>query len=84
MGDIDADIRALESRLESNTGQIGRLTQLCGAILKRTTESANAAEIDGLRGELAKYRHEIKGYERDSAAVMKDLKDLRKKRTGSA
>lgn len=83
MSGPDADIRSLESRLKSNTSQIGRLTQLCDALLKRTTESTNAEEIDGLRGELAKYRHEIKGYERDSAEVMDDLKDLREKRTGS-
>lgn len=83
MSDPGADIRALESRLANNTSQINRLTDLCGAIMQRMAESTGAGEIDGLRGELTKHQHEIRGYGRDSAEVMNDLSDLRKRRAGS-
>lgn len=80
--DHDTAIRAYTSRLDHNTGQIERLTQLCDAIIKRMTESTKAQEVDELRGELAVHRNEINVHERENREIMVELRALREKRSG--
>lgn len=73
----DGAIRALEERRNSNTYHINRLLDLCKALTQRMTESTSSSEIDEIRGDLARYRKEMKSYEQDNKDVVKQLRGLK-------
>ena len=73
---IDNDIRALEECRRSNDHEIGRLSQLCTALMQRETQSTNASEIDSIRNEISKYRDQISNYQSDNARISVKLREL--------
>ncbi|MBI1657520.1 MAG: hypothetical protein IS632_01925 [Thaumarchaeota archaeon] len=54
---------------------------LCKVLTQRITETANGQEIDDMRGEIARYRHDITGYEADNRGISAELREL-KSRSG--
>lgn len=78
----DGAIRSLEERRECNMKQVERLMDLCDASIQRMTESTDGHEIDDLRGEIARYRHEIITYETENMEIEREQRGL-KSRSGS-
>ncbi|MCE2508711.1 MAG: hypothetical protein J4G04_05360 [Nitrosopumilaceae archaeon] len=77
----DGSIRVLEERRKNDVYHIDRLLNLCMVLTQRMVESASGSEIDEIRGDLARYRHEISSYELDNNDVAKQLRKL-KSRSG--
>ena len=78
----DGTIRALEERRRNNSYQIDRLLDLCKALTQRETECTDIHEIDDIRGEIARYRHEISVHESENADISKEIRAL-KERSGA-
>lgn len=77
----DGAMRALEERRNHNTRQVERLMDLCKVLAQRITETTNGQEIDDMRGEIARYRHDITGYEAENGDISGELREL-KSRSG--
>ena len=78
----DGAIRSLQERRRNNSYQIGRLLDLCKALAQRETECANSHVIDDIRGEIARYRHEISAHESENADISNEIRAL-KERSGT-
>ena len=68
---------SMEGRRDSDVHHIDRLVTLCKVTLQRMAESMDSGETDGLRGDLARYRHELAEYELDSDGVSKQLREMK-------
>ena len=78
----DEAIRALEERRNNNAYHIERLLSLCKVLAQREVESTSSSETDDIRGEIARYRHEISSYELDTNGIAEQLREL-KSRSGT-
>ena len=78
----DGAIRALEERRNNNAYHIDRLLNLCKVLAQREAESTSGSETDDVRGEIARYRHEISSYELDTNGIAGQLREL-KSRSGT-